>query len=106
MKNADKQSSFAQEVDGKAQRKARAKGQSANRIWAGLGLFGIIGWSVVVPTLLGAIVGRWLDVHYPAKYAWTLTFLVAGLLMGCLNAWYWVSKENDEINRLNNHKDE
>ena len=25
--------------------------------------------------------------------AWTLALLVAGLLIGCWNAWHWVAKE-------------
>jgi len=38
----------------------------------------VIGWSVAIPTLLGAALGLWLDQHYPGKHAWTLALLVAG----------------------------
>ena len=38
----------------------------------GLGMLGLIGWAVVVPTLLGAALGLWLDAHYPARHSWTL----------------------------------
>ena len=60
----------------------------------GLGMMGLIGWSVAIPTLLGAALGMWLDRHYPGKHAWTLALLVAGLSIGCLNAWHWVAKED------------
>jgi len=59
-----------------------------------LGMMGLIGWSVVVPTLLGAALGQWLDKHHPGRHAWTLALLAAGLILGCLNAWHWVAKED------------
>ena len=43
-------------------------------------MMGLIGWSVVVPTLLGAALGIWLDKHHPGKHSWTLALLVAGLV--------------------------
>ena len=63
-------------------------------MWFGLGMMGLIGWSVVVPTLLGAALGMWLDRHYPGRHPWTLALLMAGLAVGCFNAWHWVAKED------------
>jgi ATP synthase protein I len=57
-------------------------------------MMGIIGWSVAIPTLLGAALGLWLDHHYSGGRSWTLVLLVAGLTIGCLNAWHWVSRED------------
>ena len=59
-------------------------------VWSGLGMFGMVGWSVAVPTLLGAALGIWLDKKYPESFSWTLTFLISGLFTGCVIAWYWV----------------
>ena len=84
---------FAGLVGAKAARKLKAR-QSTAGVWFGLGMMGLIGWSVVVPTLLGAALGIWLDKHYPGRHAWTLALLVAGLVIGCLNAWHWVAKED------------
>ena len=42
-------------------------------------MMGLIGWSVVVPTLLGAALGIWLDERHPGAHSWTLALLVAGL---------------------------
>ena len=86
--------SLSQEVGAKADRKLRARRHSAQGVWFGLGMMGLIGWSVVIPTLLGAALGIWLDRQYPGKHAWTLALLVAGLAIGCLNAWHWVAKED------------
>jgi ATP synthase protein I len=98
--------SLTQEVGVKAARKLKARRKSAPGVWFGLGMMGLIGWSVVVPTLLGAALGIWLDRHHPGKHAWTLALLVAGLSIGCLNAWHWVAKEEKEIRAEQEDNDE
>jgi len=60
-------------------------------------MMGLIGWSVVVPTLLGAALGTWLDKSYSDSHSWTLVFLVAGLCIGCLNVWRWMSKQHHDM---------
>lgn len=86
--------SLADQVGAKADRKQRARQDGTQGVWFGLGMMGLIGWSVVVPTLLGAALGVWLDMRYPATRSWTLALLIAGLVLGCFNAWHWVSKED------------
>ncbi|MDR0361632.1 MAG: AtpZ/AtpI family protein [Planctomycetota bacterium] len=87
-------SQFAEMVGVKASQKLRAERQAGQGVWWGLGMMGTIGWSVAVPTLLGALLGRWLDRDGPGGRSWTLALLVAGLMIGCINAWHWVGKEN------------
>jgi ATP synthase protein I len=84
---------FNREVGAKAARKLKAR-RSTQGVWFGLGMMGLIGWSVVVPTLLGAAAGLWLDRRYPGGHSWTLALLVGGLALGCFNAWHWVAKED------------
>lgn len=86
--------SLADNVGIKADRKIKARRNPRPGVWFGLGMMGLIGWSVTVPTLLGAALGIWLDQHYPGGRSWTLALLVAGLMLGCFNAWHWVSKED------------
>lgn len=81
-------------VGDKAARKLRAQRHVTRTVWFGLGMMGLIGWSVAIPTLLGGALGIWLDKHYPARHSWTLTLLVLGLGIGCVNAWKWVSRED------------
>ena len=88
------ESTLAGQVGAKAARKLTARRNPTPGVWFGLGMMGLIGWSVVVPTLLGAALGLWLDKHYPGGHSWTLALLVAGLTIGCLNAWHWVDKED------------
>lgn len=93
------ETAFIREVGEKETRKLKAQGKVMRTVWSGLGMMGLVGWSVAVPTLLGAALGIWLDKRYPGVHSWTLTLLIAGLIIGCLNAWHWVSRENQEIHR-------
>ena len=97
---------FAEQVGAKAARKLRAKRHATPGVWFGLGMMGLIGWSVVVPTLLGAALGLWLDQHYPGGRSWTLALLVAGLTIGCFNAWHWVVKEDQAMRDEQEDNDE
>ena len=97
IKSAEDGTAFSREVGAKAARKLKARRNSTQGVWLGLGMMGLIGWSVVVPTLLGAALGIWLDHRHPGKHSWTLALLVAGLVIGCLNAWRWVAKEDKEM---------
>ena len=63
-------------------------------IWFGLGMFGLIGWSVAIPTLIGVAVGIWIDTTWPSRFSWTLMLLFIGVISGCVNAWYWVKRES------------
>jgi ATP synthase protein I len=86
-------STFAEQVGAKAARKLKAR-RGSNGVWFGLGMMGLIGWSVAIPTLLGAALGHWLDKRHAGGHAWTLALLVAGLMVGCFNAWHWIAKED------------
>ena len=90
--------SFSDDVGAQENRKLRAQLRDGH-VWSGLGMLGLIGWSVCLPTLLGAWLGQWLDRRHPGAHAWTLALLVAGLSLGCANAWHWISKEQRAIRR-------
>ena len=94
--SAKDRTAFSREVGAKAARKLRAR-KSTQGVWLGLGMMGLIGWSVVLPTLLGAALGIWLDNRHPGSHSWTLMLLIIGLAIGCLNAWHWVDKEDKEM---------
>jgi ATP synthase protein I len=87
------QTAFLRQVELKAARKLRAQRQGERGVWFGLGMSGLIGWSVAVPTLLGAMLGIWLDRRHPGVHSWTLTLLIVGLAIGGLNAWHWLTQE-------------
>ena len=78
-KRAKERTAFSREVGAKAARKLKARRNATPGVWFGLGMMGLIGWSVAIPTLLGAALGLWLDERYPGGRSWTLALLVAGL---------------------------
>ena len=76
-------SELSRRVEVRAARKLKgqqAQHQASQTIWSGLGMIGLVGWSVAVPTLLGAALGMWLDKNYPMNHSWTLTLLIIGLI--------------------------
>ena len=85
---------LSDEIGRRAERKQRARENRRATTWFGLGMFGLVGWSVAIPTLIGIAVGLWLDARWPGLPSWTLTFLIIGVGLGCLNAWYWIKQES------------
>lgn len=83
-------------VEEKARRKASARREGDRTLWFGLGAFGLVGWSVILPTILGIAVGLWLDARVDGAISWALTGLVTGVILGCLNAWYWIHRKSTE----------
>ncbi len=73
---------FAAEVGQQADRKLRAARNPVPGVWFGLGMMGLVGWSVAVPTLAGTALGFWIDQHHPGRHPWTLALLVLGLARG------------------------
>lgn len=83
----------ARKIERDASRKLRGRSEGRKGVWFGFGMFGLVGWSIAVPTVLGLALGLWIDAGYPSRVSWTLTFLVSGVALGCLNAWYWIRQE-------------
>jgi ATP synthase protein I len=94
---ANQETTFSRQVGAQAARKLKAQHGGTRGVWFGLGMSGLIGWSVTVPTLMGAALGLWVDRHYPSRFSWTLMLLVIGLIIGCLNACHWVASEYDKM---------
>lgn len=85
---------FRSSVERRAARHRRAERQADRSIWFSLGLFGLVGWSIALPTLVGIALGLWIDARWPGRVSWTLTLLFLGVIVGCINAWYWVRQES------------
>ncbi len=90
----DPHEALGREIAAKEARKLRARQEGDRSIWYGLGMMGLIGWSVAIPTLLGIAVGVWIDIRWPSRFSWTLMLLFLGVVLGCLNAWLWVKRES------------
>jgi ATP synthase protein I len=88
---------FSRQVGAQAARKLKARRVAPKSVWFGLGMSGLVGWSVTIPTVIGAALGIWVDKQFTSRYSWTLMFLLMGLIIGCLNAWLWVQSEFKEM---------
>ena len=100
------ETAFVRQVASKAARKLSAQRGDQKSVWFGLGMSGLIGWSVAVPTILGAMVGLWWDRRHPGVHSWTLALMVAGLVIGCANAWHWIMLEDKAMHDEPREKDE
>lgn len=60
----------------------------------GFSTFGMIGWSIVVPTVGGAFLGLWLDRVAAQNFSWTIALILGGVALGAMIAWAWMDKEN------------
>ncbi len=84
-------------VGAKEDRKVRARQDAHRSVWFGFGMFGVIGWSVAVPAVACIALGVWIDTRWPSPYSWTLMLLFVGVILGCVNAWYWVTRERNKL---------
>jgi len=69
------------------ERRARAEQESRRSIGRDLAQVGALGWTVVITTLIGIFLGRWLDRRLGTGIACTLGLLLAGVTLGCVLAW-------------------
>ncbi|HBF34988.1 TPA: F0F1 ATP synthase subunit [Candidatus Sumerlaeota bacterium] len=102
-KSSANENAFLRHVAAKETRRLKAQRKGTQTVWSGVAMFGIVGWSVAAPTLAGALIGVWVDKHYPSPHSWTLALLVAGLVIGCAIAWHWVDKEYKRIQKDENN---
>ena len=87
---------FTKSIEQQAKRKIKARQNGQHSIFFGLGMFGLIGWSVIIPTLAGIALGLWIDKSWPGQVSWTLTLMFVGVVLGCLNAWHWIGEERGD----------
>lgn len=71
----------------KRERRERELREGRRSIGQDLAVIGVIGWTIVIPTLLGIYGGRALDRRLGTGVFWTLGLLVAGVTLGCVLAW-------------------
>lgn len=95
--NENSEKRFEKNVRKKSRRKIKARQEEQRGVWFGIGMFGLVGWSVSIPALLFLALGIWIDSKYQGRYSWTLMLLVVGIAIGCLNAWYWIKSESEDM---------
>ncbi len=51
---------------------------------------GVLGWIIVIPTLLGTYLGRWIDHWLGSGIFWTGPLMLCGLALGLWSGWRWM----------------
>ena len=88
---------LARRIAHRAARRRHARRHRDRSLWFGLGMYGMVGWSIALPTLLGVALGLWIDARWPSRFSWTLMLMAGGVITGCWTAWYWVRIEQRAI---------
>jgi ATP synthase protein I len=88
---------FTKKVASKEGRRIKGKSSKDDTLLFGLGVVGVVGWSVVIPSLIFTALGLWIDRTWPSRFSWALMMLILGVALGCMNAWYWVKKARQDI---------
>jgi ATP synthase protein I len=83
---------LVRQVESKQQRMVRARNDK-DAVWRSLSVIGIVGWSVVVPTLVGVALGVWIDRRWPSRFSWALILMISGLMLGSANAWLRIRRD-------------
>ncbi|UZP68807.1 AtpZ/AtpI family protein [Desulfovibrio mangrovi] len=104
-RHSGKAKDFPSHVAARERRKLKAGRTKPLGAWYGLGMFGAVGWFVVVPTLIGIFTGVWIDLKWPGPYSWTLMLMVLGLGAGCLGAGVWLNQQRQKVLRERENDD-
>lgn len=84
------------QVGSREQRMLRARRSGPPAPWRSVGILGVVGWSIAVPTLAGVALGTWIDGRFPSRFSWTLMLLAAGVALGCAIAWNRIKREQED----------
>jgi len=88
---------FSRKVGEKETRRIKGKSRKDDALWFGLGMAGVVGWSIAIPTLIGTAIGLWIDRTWPSRFSWVLMLLILGVALGSFNAGYWIRKAREKI---------
>jgi ATP synthase protein I len=89
----DKNNGLYGSVETRAERERRWAREGERPLWRNLSMIGALGWLIVTPTLIGALLGRWLDETYGRGVFWTGSLIFAGAAVGFYLAWQKIESD-------------
>ncbi len=76
-----------QSVELRREREAEWHATGERPVWRNLSMIGALGWLIVTPILLGALLGRFLDGSFGKGVFWTGSLIFLGAVIGFYLAW-------------------
>ena len=76
-------------------RRRRFRREQQRSLSVALSMMGL-GWLVVIPTLAGVFIGRWLDLRFGTGLTLRAGLGFVGLILGCASAWRRVARRGRE----------
>ncbi len=83
----EKKDGLYRSVELREERRERWLREGERPLWANLSMIGSLGWLIVVPTVLGAFIGRWLDELTGQTVFWTGSLIFIGAALGLYLVW-------------------
>ena len=62
-------------------------------LWKNLSMIGALGWLIVTPTLIGVLIGRWLDKAFDTGILFSGALIFLGVMLGSYLVWQRITKE-------------
>jgi ATP synthase protein I len=84
---------FRNQAIKKEARKVKARRKKEVNAWWGFGLFGLVGWAVIIPALIGIFIGGLIEHYFTGSHAWTLALLLVGIGVGIVSALFLLARE-------------
>ncbi len=94
-----REDSSADTIRRSAKRLQHARSKPGESPLLGFSVFGIVGWSIAVPTVAGAFLGHWLNQVAPQEFTWTIALILGGVAIGGFIAARWLQKVGVEQDR-------
>lgn len=77
-------------------RRARRDAEDPPSVWRHLSILGALGWMIVVPVLLAALLGRWLDARFGTGVLFSGVLILIGICLSGWLAWNRVKEEEED----------
>ena len=73
-------------------RSEKWKREGDRSVWQNVSMIGALGWLIVTPTLLGVLIGRWLDHSFGTGIFFSGACIFLGVSFGGYLAWQRMNK--------------
>jgi ATP synthase protein I len=92
-KNHDGRNEMQEAIRKRQARRKAWESEGERPLWKNLSMIGALGWLVVLPTLLGVFIGRWLDEVFASGVTFSGALTFAGACLGFYLAWRRMNEE-------------